>query len=84
MSMDQKVEAFYRSIFSDLTLDRNEASEVTTFFEECNPPPDKLVWLRATSFRIGCEFLGEDQDNNVALLRCINAIVHTLETTCME
>jgi poly(U)-specific endoribonuclease len=39
--------------------------------------------LRATAFRLGCEFLSEDQDQNVALLRAINAIVHSLESTCM-
>lgn len=84
MSMDQKVEAFYRNIFADLTLDREESSELTEFFQGCNPPPDKLVWLRATAFRIGCECLGDDQERNTALLRCINAIVHALEQKCME
>ena len=84
MSMDQKVEAFYRSIYSDLTLDQEENAELTDFFRGINPPPDKLVWLRATAFRIGCEFLGEERESNVALLRCINAIVHALEQTCME
>jgi poly(U)-specific endoribonuclease len=84
MSMDKKVDTFYRSIFADLTLDREEASELTEFFQGCNPPPDKLVWLRATAFRIGSEFLGDDQDGNTALLRCVNAIVHALEQTCME
>lgn len=84
MSMQQKTEAFYRSIFEDLTLDREESAELVEFFEETNPPPDVLVWLRATAFRLACERLGDDNDENVALLRCINAMVHALEQTCME
>ena len=84
MSMHEKTEAFYRSIFADLTLDREESAELVEFFEESNPPPDTLVWLRATAFRLACERLGEDNDQNVALLRCVNAMVHALEQTCME
>lgn len=84
MSMHQKTEAFYRSIFSDLTLDREESAELVEFYEASNPPPDVLVWLRSTAFRLACESLSDDNDANVALLRCINAIVHALEQTCME
>jgi poly(U)-specific endoribonuclease len=40
--------------------------------------------IRASAFRLGCEFLSEDdKDKNVALLRAINAIVHSLEKSCM-
>mmetsp|Transcript_11821 Transcript_11821/g.20028 ORF Transcript_11821/g.20028 Transcript_11821/m.20028 type:complete len:480 (-) Transcript_11821:1052-2491(-) len=82
--MDAKVEQFYRSIYADLTVDREEAQELKDFLTATNPPPDKNVWLRATAFRIGCEFLSEgNKDNNVALLRAINAIVHAIETTRM-
>jgi len=82
--MDAKVEQFYRQIFADLSVSPEEASELVTFYSSLNPPPDKLVWLRATAFRIGCEFLSEDdKDRNVAILRVINAIVHTLEKSCM-
>lgn len=82
--MDAKVEKFYRNIFSDLTVDHEEADKLVEFFDSMNPPPDKLVWLRSTAFRLGCEFLSDDQENNVALLRAINAIVHSLEKTCMR
>lgn len=82
-SMNAKVEAFYRTIFADLTVDREEAAELVEFFTEANPPPDKNVWLRATAFRIGCEFLTDDKDTNTALLRAINAIVHAVETSRM-
>ena len=84
MSMKEKTEVFYRSIFADSTLDREESAELIKFFEESNPPPDVLIWLRSTAFRIACESLGDDRDANMALLRCINAIVHALEQTCME
>ena len=55
------------------------------FFSSVNPPPDKLVWLRATAFKVGCEFLSDDndRDHDVAVLRAINAIIHCLEKTCM-
>ena len=61
-----------------------EAEILVSFFEEMNPPPDKLVWLRATAFRLGSEFLSDDdQDSNVKLLRAINAIVHSIEQAAM-
>jgi hypothetical protein len=81
--MDTKVEEFYRRIFADLTVSPEEASELEEYFSSLNPPPDKLVWLRATAFRLGCDFLSDDNDRNLSLLRAINAIVHSLETTCM-
>jgi poly(U)-specific endoribonuclease len=83
MTMNAKVEGFYRSIFEDLTVDREEAEDLVEFFNEANPPPDKIVWLRATAFRIGCEFITDDADNNTALLRAINAIVHAVEKSRM-
>jgi len=82
--MDAKVIQFYRSIFSDLTVDREEAAELTEFLQALNPPPDKLLWLRATAFKIGCEFLSNDNESNISLLRTINFIVHAIEKTCME
>jgi len=81
---DYVVNKFYREIFADLKVDREEAQELKDFFSKTNPPPDKLVKLRASAFRIGCEFLSEDRDSNVSLLRAINAIVHALEMTCMS
>ncbi len=81
--MDEKVEEFYKNILSDLTIDQEESEELVAYFDSLNPPPDKLVWLRSTAFRLGCEYLSDDTDNNVALLRTINAIVHSLEKTCM-
>lgn len=83
--MDAKVEQFYRDILSDLTIDREESLEMKDFFTELNPPPDKLVYLRATAFQVGCEFLQEnDNEANVRLLRCINLLVHYIESICMK
>lgn len=83
-TMNAQVEQFYRKTFADLTVDREEAQELKDFLTKTNPPPDKNVWLRATAFRIGCEFLSDNKDNNVALLRAINAIVHSIETARMQ
>jgi len=81
--MDTQVESFYRSLFTDLKVSPEEAQELVDYFSKLNPPPDKLVWLRATAFRVGSEFFSDDKDKNVALLRAINAVVHSLEKTCM-
>ena len=81
--MDTQVESFYRSLFTDLKVSQEEAQELVDYFSKLNPPPDKLVWLRATAFRVGSEFFSDDKDKNVALLRAINAVVHSLEKTCM-
>ncbi|CAJ1969494.1 unnamed protein product [Cylindrotheca closterium] len=81
--MDAKVETYYSEIFTDLTLDEEEAQELIDYFTTLNPPPDKLVWLRATAFRLGCGFLSEEHEKNVSLIRAINAIIHCLEKTCM-
>uniref|UniRef100_A0A6V2BXJ5 EndoU domain-containing protein n=2 Tax=Ditylum brightwellii TaxID=49249 RepID=A0A6V2BXJ5_9STRA len=75
----------YKDVFADLTVDATEAKELHDKFEAANPPPDKLVSLRAMAFRIGSEFLSTDgnKDTDVAVLRAINAVVHALEKTCM-
>lgn len=80
----QIVESTYRSYFADGKLDWNESAQLAGFLEELNPSPDLLVWLRATSFRIACEYLSDDKETNVGLLRTINAIVHAIETTCLQ
>uniref|UniRef100_A0A7S2S4N9 EndoU domain-containing protein n=1 Tax=Eucampia antarctica TaxID=49252 RepID=A0A7S2S4N9_9STRA len=80
---DYVFEKLYRDIFADLSVDHEESEEIKKRFEKANPPPDKLVWLRAAAFRIGCEFLSDDKESNISLLRSVNAIVHILESTCM-
>mmetsp|Transcript_10457 Transcript_10457/g.14644 ORF Transcript_10457/g.14644 Transcript_10457/m.14644 type:complete len:480 (-) Transcript_10457:379-1818(-) len=75
----------YRDVFADLTVDNKEAAMLMQKFQAANPPPDKLVALRAGAFRIGSEFMSDDgnKDSDIAVLRAINTIVHALEKTCM-
>ena len=84
--MDAQVEALYRKFFSNSTNGMQEKQELKRFFAKLNPPPDKLVWLRATAFRIGSEYLANDhnRDSDVSVLHTINMIVDGLEHTCME
>ena len=81
--MDAQVEAFYQQVYEDLSVSPEEAQQLVDYFSNLNPPPDKLIFLRSTAFRLACGFLSDDNDQNVKLLRAINAIVHSLETTCM-
>ena len=82
--MNVQVENTYRKYLTDRNLDWNESQELVGWLKKLNPPPDTLTWMRATAFRIGCEFLSDDNDANTALLRTINAMVHAIETTCLE
>ena len=82
---EEAVEELYRTLFTDLVVDSEENQELFEFFRGDNrPPEDKLIWTRASAFRMGVEFLGEDRDTNVSLMKCINSIVHALEMTCMK
>ena len=98
---DAAVEDLYRTVFADRTVTPDENAEIATALRgleavadgATSPPavtPDKLVWLRAAAFRVGCEFLadgdgdaGDPRAENVKLLRAINAVVNALETTCL-
>ena len=82
---DSEIEAFYNRIYADLTIDNEEASELQEFLTKLNPPPDKLVKLRASAFKVACNYLSEDDnDKNVQLLRTINFVVHAMEQQLME
>ena len=82
--MEGQVVNFYRHIYSDLTVDREEASELTDFFRSLNPPPDMVAGLSATAFDEALEYLSDDEQSNVSLLRTINFVVHAIEMTCMQ
>ncbi len=78
---EEQVLECYRLIFEDLKIDEEESEAVSAMFKENPPPMNKLVWIRAAAFRVASELLSEDDNNqNVSLLRCINFIVHTIET----
>ena len=84
VNMSSKViTAYFREVCRDLRVTDSESEEIKKKLTEVNPPPDKLVWIRASAFRIGCEFLSANKEKNNALLKCLNSIVHAVETTCM-
>jgi hypothetical protein len=78
-----KAEEFYKELFSDLSVDREENEDLIAFFKENIPPAGSLVALRATAFKAGVGFLTDDKETNISLLRCINMVVHAFETTCL-
>jgi len=87
--MDAHVVDFYRRIYADLKIDSAEAQELKDFLTDLNPPPDKIIWMRSTAFRIATAFVSKDggdegQASNVALLRTVNYIVHAIETNCLQ
>jgi len=69
-------------------ISKAEAEALQAFLtdEATRPPLSMLVWLRSTAFRLGSRYLDEENDKakNVALLRSINVVVHTVESTCMN
>lgn len=69
-------------------ISREEANALRDFLtdEATRPPLSMLIWLRSTAFRLGSQYLDEENDRakNVALMKSINVIVHIIETTCMK
>lgn len=43
-----------------------------------------MVSTRAAAFKVGCDFLTEDKEHNISLLRCINVVVHNFEIACLK
>ena len=40
--------------------------------------------MRATAFRVASEFLTDNRESNLSLLKTINYIVHAIETNCLQ
>lgn len=81
----ERAEEFYRELYSDLSIDREENEDLVAFFRDENKPSvDNLVTARAAAFKVGCDFLTDDKEANIKLMKCINVIVHALETTCLK
>ncbi|KAL7466261.1 hypothetical protein ACHAXS_006552 [Conticribra weissflogii] len=90
---EDAVEALFKSLYEteeewdgpEITME--ESRDLMKFLtgEATRPPLEKLVWLRTAAFRIGSEYLDENnnKERNVALLRSINVVVHTVENACM-
>ena len=83
---DTAIEELYRATFTDRAISPEENADLIATLNEfqtiqdgaSTPPaltPDKFVWLRAAAFRIACEFLVEDKEENVKLLKTINGVV---------
>lgn len=81
---ESEMEALYRKIFEDLLIEADESQEIVAFYKNTPPPKDKLRWTRASAFRIGSEFVTDDKTKNIALLRCINSVVHSFELNCLR
>ena len=82
---EDEVSEFLTDIFPDLSIDKEENAELVAFFAEVNPPPvDKLIFTRASAFHVGCDFLRDDRDTKIQLLRCVNVVVHAFEMTCLQ
>ena len=82
--MAKEATRYYREIFLDHKLVEEENETLIIFFRKLNPPPDIIIKIRALAFRVASEFLSDDHSINVSNLRCINAIVHAIETTCLQ
>jgi hypothetical protein len=87
------IESLYRETFTDRQVTPDESSSLVEYFSNLQsiadgstvPPmtPDQMVWLRASAFKIACEFIDEDKEENVKLFKAVNAVVQALETTCL-
>ena len=91
---DTAIEELYRATFTDRSISPEENADLIATLNEfqtiqdgaSTPPaltPDKFVWLRAAAFRIACEYLVEDGDDdaredNVKLLKTINGVVSVI------
>lgn len=84
-----KVEEFYRGIYSRHQEDDGDEttlpSRVHEFIASLNPPPDTLYKLRATAFKVACQFLPDTSLSPPPigwLLRQIHGIVTTIHNDC--
>ena len=81
---DDAVCEFYTNLYNDLSVDQEENAELKEFFENNIPPKSNLIQMRANAFKVAVQFLqGSSRDKNVALLRCINVVLHNFELTCL-
>ena len=76
---------FYTKLYTDLTVDQDENEQLKEYFENNIPSKSYLIQMRANAFKVAVPFLSDDGDKekNVALLRCINVILHNFELTCL-
>lgn len=75
--------SFYKDIYADLSVDREENQELFEFFKNNIPSNDYLVAARAVAFKAACDYLSDDKQENINLLKCINVVIHGFETSCL-
>ena len=92
-----KVEQFYSDIYSSTSIGSDDfdggiqspphelLQQVHNFLIPLNPPPDTLMKLRATAFKVASQYLQQQHDNDTnirLLLRQIHGIVKAIHSTC--
>lgn len=67
-------------------MDSEENQELYDFFQRtAPPPPSSLVDMKVLAFATACDSLkNDDKEANIALLRCINVVVHAFEHSCWQ
>jgi len=78
----EEAESKIREIYSDLSIDLEESQELFDYFSSNIPSVSHLVPLRRTAFTAAVEYLSDDRDQNVKLLRCINCVINNFERSC--
>jgi hypothetical protein len=73
----------YRAIFADLSLDAEECDSFQETLSHENPPPGKLSKLRSLAFNVASNEFVEGCEAPMDLLKCLNAITHSMEMTCL-
>ena len=81
-----KIQTLYRQLFADRTINPDENEQLISTLQSLtkvpegssSPPaltPDKLQWMRTAAFNIARDYLHDDREENVKLLKAINAVV---------
>ena len=81
---EEKYVEFYKGLFEDLSVDIAENQELCNFFNNNKPSGDFLIAARAMAFKAACDYISDDNDANIKLLKCINVAVHAFEKTCLR
>ena len=80
---------FYRTVFTDRVVEEEESDDLKTYFETHVPAPSFLAKVRFLAFKVASEFLSSSDDDSttdedVKLLKCLNAVVHAFEITSLQ
>lgn len=82
---EETVTNFYISIYDDLSIGHDENQELYDFFRDTfRPDSSALVSTRAMAFKVACDYLADDKETNIQLLRCVNVVIHAFEQSCLK